>query len=111
MLSVYSMEKPNRYCNLENRCTSSYFSRIVANVFSNWLSQGTKLKTHLLAYNVGRDQGKGGVWESGRPASRSSGFNSSTTTFRSSWTKLFSVTYWATLLLIALIISGVLRLT
>src|ERR1044072_8344457 len=104
MLSVYSMTKPNRSGNLANLSTSFPFSKNDANSFSNALSQGTRLNTDLAAATVGRDHGKGGVSDSGRPAWRSSGWSSVMTIFRSATANVLTVTYWATLLLIALII-------
>src|SRR6266487_288619 len=56
---------------------------------------------HFLAENVGRDHGNGTVSESFLPVFSNCGFSSSTTKLRNAFTKVFIVTYEATLLLIA----------
>ena len=61
---------------------------------------------HLSAARVGRDQGKGSVSERGRPALISCGSSSVMTSFCNASTNVLTVTYRATLLLIALIIMG-----
>ena len=76
MASVYSMTKPKRSGSLAKRSTSSASSRNRANSFSNSLSHGTRLKTHLLALSVLRDQGNFGVSDSDRPTFSSVGSSS-----------------------------------
>src|SRR5208283_1273909 len=110
-LSVYSTANPNCSGSLAKRCTSGAFWRSCANSFSNSLWHGTRLKMHLSAASVVRDQGNGAVSERGRPACRSCGSNSEMTSFRKASTNVFTVTYWATLLLIALIIAGSFNVT
>src|SRR5437588_345106 len=76
-----------------------------ANLRSNSFSTATRLKTVFFAANVVREYGNGGVSDNFLPTCKSSATRSSTMCFRNACTNVFTVTYWATLLEIALIIG------
>src|SRR5450432_1474905 len=99
------MANPNRPGNLANATTSGAFCKKCAKSRSNALSAATRLNTVLDATKVGLENGNGGVAESLRPSSSSEGDNSSTTRLRSADANERIVTYCATLVEIALIIS------
>ena len=65
----------------------------------------------LLASKVGRENGNGSVSESGRPSPSNVGTSSSTTRPRSAEANVLTVTYWATLVAMALIIAFSVRST